>query len=310
MTLETPRTRTPLLRWIRLVAAITAAAAAPAFHAEAGPIIIDHSCVDASRIPDAAMKTARALKLALRHASVGGNISDGLDDLASANSRYNRANLVFINRGNPGWQAKIDDLESFAAQNSAAYNVISMKFCFIDEDASWTAYRDAMVQLQAAYPGVTFVWWTMPIMTPSWSGDTAPGLRYAFNQNVRAWCASHSNAVLFDIADIESHNPAGTEVQDTDGIPAMYSDYSSDGGHLNTTGRDRVASAFWWMVARVSGWQPKPTVSDAADALRIASGLAAAPANLSSAFVARDCDGDKRITTGDAVRLLRNALAG
>ncbi len=216
-------------------------------HAQA--IVADHRAMEIGTVPDAAIAAARSLRLLVRHASVGGNISSGLDTLRAQNARYDRSRWSFQNRGNPGWQAKVDDLVAQAALQASSFDVLTMKFCYIDPDASFTYYRDALLQLEAAYPTKRFIWWTIPIET---SGNTA---RQAFNDQVRAYAGSNGK-LLFDIADIESHNAAGEKRTDTSGRELMWPEWTSDGGHLNGAGAVRVASAIWWLMARIGGWTP------------------------------------------------------
>ena len=73
----------------------------------------------------------------------------------------------------------------------------------------------------------------------------------AFNQAVRDYCAAN-DCVLFDIADIESHDPSGNSEMDGEGNEACWSGYVTDGAHLNETGRQRVASALWWLFAQLA----------------------------------------------------------
>ncbi len=221
----------------------------PASWVGAAPIA-DHTSVDASAIPDPAVAAAANLRVALRRASVGGNISDGLDALHAANARYDRSRWIFYDRGNPGWQEKVDEFVSFVAGNSSSFDVLSMKFCFIDPNASFTYYRDALLGLESTYPTKTFVWWTIPLED---SGNTA---RRSFNDQVRAYAAANDKP-LFDIADIESHDAAGNHVVDGSGTELLAGDWDSgDGGHLSSAGGQRVASAWWWLMARIAGWDP------------------------------------------------------
>jgi hypothetical protein len=79
--------------------------------------------------------------------------------------------------------------------------------------------------------------------------------------------------VLFDVADILSHDPAGNPCYDNrDGvayldedhpddnldIPAICPQYTTEteGGHLGSisAGGIRVAKAFWVLMARIAGW--------------------------------------------------------
>jgi hypothetical protein len=215
----------------------------------AGQVIVaDHTSTVLSSIPDAALAPAANLRLLVRHASVGENINDGLDALQGQSAKYNRSRWIFENRGNPGWKAKVDDLVDQTAARSSSFDVLTMKLCYIDTDASFAYYRDKMVQLETSYPAKRFVWWTMPIMT---QGDAD---RQSFNDQVRAY-AQANGKILFDIADIEAYNAAGQKRTDG-GYEAMWDEWSSDGGHLSSAGAQRVASALWWLMARLGGWDP------------------------------------------------------
>ena len=212
-------------------------------------IVADHAATTLASIPDAALAPAASLRLLLRHASVGGNIDGGLDTLQGQSAKYDRSRWIFENRGNPGWQAKVDDLVTQAAARSSSYDVLTMKFCYIDSDASFTYYRDKMLQLETGYPAKRFVWWTMPIETSS------NAARQVFNDQVRAYARANGK-VLFDIADVEAYNAAGQRRTDIDGREILWPEWTSDGGHLSSAGAVRVASAWWWLMARLGGWDP------------------------------------------------------
>ena len=217
--------------------------------AQGQAIVADHMATDLGSVPDDAIAAAASLRLLVRHASVGGNISSGLDTLHTQDAKYDRGLWDFQNRGNPGWQAKVDDFVAQAGLQASSFDVLTMKFCYIDPDASFTYYRDALLQLEAGYPAKRFVWWTIPIET---SGNTA---RQAFNDQVRAYAVANGK-LLFDIADIECHDAAGVKLTDSNGREIMRPEWTSDGGHLNGAGAVRVASALWWLMARIGGWNP------------------------------------------------------
>lgn len=221
-------------------------------NSQATSLTVDEQAVDLfSGIPNPNIIDAKALTLMLRRASVGGNISSGLDTLHTQNTKYDQSNWAFQDRGNPGWAEKITDFENQVALQLSSREIFSMKFCYIDTAASWTEYRDHMEALQTANPTKTFIWWTMPIMT---TGDAS---RDAFNASVRSYATTH-DIILFDIAAIESHDPDGNPVTNG-GYEAMYGSYSSDGGHLSATGQERMAQAWWYMMARISGWNGNPS---------------------------------------------------
>jgi hypothetical protein len=156
--------------------------------AGAQAIVADHAATTLASIPDAALAPAANLRLLLRHASVGGNIDGGLDALQSQSAKYDRSHWILQNRGNPGWLAKVDDLVAQAAAYAASYDVFTMKFCYIDSDASFTYYRDNMLVLEAGYPAKRFVWWTMPIETSS------NAARQGFNDQVRAYARANGRS--------------------------------------------------------------------------------------------------------------------
>lgn len=80
----------------------------------ASALIVDHLAVPAfAEIPDSARLAAAGMPILVRHASVGENISDGLDCLAGAYpttsgcesytpGTYDRSHWDYQNRGNPG----------------------------------------------------------------------------------------------------------------------------------------------------------------------------------------------------------------
>jgi hypothetical protein len=137
--------------WIAITIALFAVLLANA------SIIIDHSCTDLTALTNTQITNAAQIKAVLRRASVGGNISAGLDDLTASDAKYNRSNWTFSDRGNPSWQAKVSDLITYTAANPGN-KVYSMKFCYIDPSADWAVYRDTMNWLESNYPAYKFVW--------------------------------------------------------------------------------------------------------------------------------------------------------
>ena len=69
--------------------------------------------------------------------------------------------------------------------------------------------------------------------------------------------AKDNGKILVDMADIETHDPQGNPCFDTNQIPVICSDYTEEkvSGHLNEVGRERMAKAFWYMMARLTGWK-------------------------------------------------------
>ena len=214
-------------------------------------IIIDHTSVDKT-LSSSEVTSAKAMKLYLEHASVGGYISDGLDALAVSDANYSRTNFVFLNRSNPGDDEKIDLFYSHLTSNApdpTTYKALMFKFCYIDNttdmDALFTHAKSVMENLESTYPHQIFVWWTMPLQT---TGDVN---RDKYNKLVRDYCKANDK-ILFDIADIESHDPSGNAITQG-GYEALYSSYDLDGnGHPNAAACERIAKAFWYMAYLIS----------------------------------------------------------
>jgi hypothetical protein len=227
------------------------AMAAGLLHPAAGraAALANHTTTDPSTIPSSALDAARALSMSFSHASVGANLWSGLGLLAGDDStRYAFPGWTENNRGNPTWQEKVDDFETWVAAHASGTQVFLNKLCYIDQDAEFAYYQDSMVKLAGQYPTRTFVWFTMPLMSSG--SDNAK--RASFNASVRAYAISNA-LPLFDIAAIESHAPDGSAVT-SGGYEALYGGYTTDGGHLNEAGQRRVAGAMWHLMARVGGW--------------------------------------------------------
>ncbi|GEM_PF-1488643 len=233
--------------------------------AHAGAIIIDHDCIDLSVIPEDSVTAAASLRLLMRHASVGQGIGWGLDCLAGlkptnascqcfAPGVYDRTNWVLEARMGDGC-SKIDDLVAQTSARADEFDVLTMKYCYIDalgdNHPDWEYYRTQMEQLEAQYPDKRFVWWTIPL-----TRDGQPGTD-AFNALVRSYCAANGKT-LFDIADIECHDPSGVKQTNAQGDETICQDYTKEihAGHLNVEGRIRVASALWRLMAAIADDEP------------------------------------------------------
>lgn len=124
---------------------------------------------------------------------------------------------------------------------------------------------------EAQHPNQIFIYWTTSL-----SRSTGSSVSDAFNGQMRDYAISNEK-VLFDVADILSHDPEGNPCYDNrDGVPydngnnaenypddgqnraAICQHYTTetDGGHLGSVsaGKIRVAKAFWVLMARIAGW--------------------------------------------------------
>lgn len=228
-----------------------------------GALVIDHTNVDASIIPITSLNNARVLATFFNHRSIGNNILDGIAALQSQNPTRYSISVQYSSGTSPGinhYQAgsnlnPISKINGFASNVKSGHDAAFMKFCVgdfepwasVDAYDIWVAYRNMMIAQQSAHPNTVVVWWTSPLTTQS----DARGLASfsEFNGYVRAY-VNANGGVLFDIADIESHDPSGNPVT-SGAYEAMYNGYSTDGAHLNSTGNQRVAGAIWHLLAQM-----------------------------------------------------------
>lgn len=130
------------------------------------------------------------------------------------------------------------------------------KYCYVDISSGsdvqslFTQYRSTMSALERDYPGVKFLHVTNPLTT---TDNAANAARERFNQLMRQEYGSTGR--LFDLAKVESTAPNGSRVSGTyNGATyyALYSGYSSDGGHLNTAGRQAAAKELLTVIANAT----------------------------------------------------------
>ena len=241
------------------------AAAGPAF---ADGLIVSHTNVMAvTNLPQTTIDRLALLRWFFAHASVGGNMMDGITELHAANAtRYPlqrgsedgtppplneciAATIYDFARGNPDWSEKVSWFEGYASNGwrNPAVNIALNKFCWIDPYVDTNTYLSSMQALEGRYPDTLFVYMTIPLTGYT---DTENDCRNAFNRSLRTFC-SNNNRVLFDVADIESHDTNGAAYTYSATNQLMYSGFAVSEGdwHLNDVARPWVARGFYALGA-------------------------------------------------------------
>ncbi len=206
-------------------------------------IIVNHNCINLSQIPDELINSAKAnLHIAYGHTSHGSQLIDGMSGLQSwKGDKYSFSNGGGVDEldlhdyafnsyggydlGNPNrtkWaQATRDYLD--LAENGDI-NVIIWSWCgevSTADSNDIATYLNLMSQLENDYPKVKFVY-----MTGHLDGTGVDGNLNQRNEQIRQYCINN-NKILFDFADIESHDPNGNYYLDKLANDAC--DYDSDG---------------------------------------------------------------------------------
>ena len=221
------------------------------------------------------------------HHSVGNNILKGVRELsvkAGVPLRVEEVAVGGVAPEGPGLfhgkvgenldpDAKMADFASvLGAPGEARYDVATFKFCYVDLDEGsrerspgklFERYASHMSAIEAAHPGVQVLHSTMPLMAEppgkktrlkrllglSTSSDAANVDRNEFNRLARERYESRG---LLDVARFEATRPDGSVAAFSSGghdVEMLALEYTSDGGHLNGLGQERVAAAFLHRLA-------------------------------------------------------------
>lgn len=242
----------------------------PATPVDGEAIIADH--LAAAAFDDIPAETIQAVKSGYRiwygHTSHGSQIVTGMQMLFAENSRYafnaEAGSLVLEEQddvdlgheGNLDWTYITRDVLDEPGNN---INVVMWSWCGGVSDntvAGINAYLNAMNELETDYPDVIFIY-----MTGHLDGTGPSENLYARNNQIRNYCRTHGK-ILFDFADIESYDPAGNYYPDgsdwcewcTTWCEAHTCPTCIECAHSQCMNCYQKGRAFWWLLARLAGW--------------------------------------------------------
>jgi hypothetical protein len=228
----------------------------------------------------ATMNRIGQFKWYFAHASVGNCMLEGLVSLHQSNPGFypfqqvaedgsppantQPGTIYDYMRFNSDWWTKVDGFQTYLSNgwHYPRVNLVMNKFCFTDEMADLNYYLRSMTNLEAAFAQTVLVYATMPL-------DTTTGidncLRNLFNDGLRDWCRTN-NRILFDIADMEAHDPSGalcTFTYTNRVCQMLYSNYTTatDGAHPTSVYAEQLLARGFYAVTALLAVPSVPTTT-------------------------------------------------
>lgn len=237
-------------------------------HTAQAEIRADHTSVaKADLIPNEVVEqVVDELKIFYGHTSHGSQPIDGMALMVEERPEFPSLPTLHEISGDLGVDGDLSWVPPTRAWLDANpdYNVVAWSWCggaSHNTEEGTAIYLDAMNRLERDYPRVVFVY-----MTGHLNGTGPDGNLYRNNNQIREYCRINDK-VLFDFADIESWDPDGVYYPDETDACNWCVDYCED--HTCSICEDCAHShgfncyikgrAFWWMLARIVGWDIAPT---------------------------------------------------
>jgi hypothetical protein len=250
-------------------------------------LIADHRHTDIQAIPDYWIEQARPLVIHYAHTSHGSQVLSGLEWLESQDPRYNvdiqasgsvvlppdtAALRIYDGNNYPGdtyitpemyWETADGLSHTRSTLNTGWFDISLWTWCgqmSYYSDAQVQSYIDTLGALEAEYPGVRFIYYT------GHTDGSQPGSPLWTHNEMLRQHIQQSGGALFDFADIESYDPAGVFYPAASDACEWCDDWCAQHpgafecqslpscAHTHGLQCTLKAQAFWWLLARLTGW--------------------------------------------------------
>jgi len=210
----------------------------------------------------------KTVKILFGHRSVGSNIMDGIIRLneeipklslviTDQKNLLQKDSVVFYhykNGENTFPYSKVDSFYSNITKFNQRVNIAFFKFCYADitrktdVEKLFAYYKEKMSLIESSSPNIRFIHFTVPLKTKpkgfkgaiksliKWDDNRK---RNEFNNMIRK---EYPENKIFDLARYESTYMDNSIENSINGVPALRSDLTSDGGHLNALGEDYIGA--------------------------------------------------------------------
>lgn len=250
-------------------------------------LVVDHRHTDIHQIPDYWIEQARQLVVHYAHTSHGSQVLSGLAWLEARDPRYN-ANIqasgtvvlppdaaamrVYDGNNYSGntyitpemyWESADGLAHTRSVLDTGWFDISLWTWCgqmSYYSDGQVRAYMDTLHALESEYPQVRFIYYT------GHTDGSQPGSPLWRHNDLLRQFIQQQGGALFDFADIESYDPSGAFYPAASDACEWCDDWCANHpgsfecqnlpscAHTHGLQCTLKAQAFWWLMARLAGW--------------------------------------------------------
>jgi hypothetical protein len=237
-------------------------------------VVADHTTLNLADIPDLQLEAIKKnFRMYYGHTSHGSQVRVGMERIyAKLGSRYRVAAdwdlpsvsnaFCFRDRSDTYDPGDFFPTVTPALSSNPNINVVMYMWCG-QPGGDWQEllkyYLAQMADLEQKYPSIFFIYTTGHAQENDCSGNN----RANFNAAVRQFCISNKKALL-DFGDIDAWYNGEQNTYSSPNwcsnagqpIPLEHAHYhGDDAGHTTFESCENKGKAFWWLLAKISGWE-------------------------------------------------------